>query len=175
MKAPEPPAIPQQSTHERRHLAAVIVAVSSNRFQLNGLTKASSLIQTEAFRNKVVSELRLCAEFVDPLEIEEETLAEADHLQQALACRLSAHIERKLPHDREDLQCHWCWNFMAQRFPQIAGIMMVLGHASDDQKALSSADCLLAPGPRFWLVKEPNKAVKLEEGIHGYWCTIKSK
>ena len=92
-------------------------------------------------------------------------LACIPELQRQMEQRLVYHCQSRIVDEKK--RSHWCLEWGAQNFPQVAAIMCLFGQAKSDLSCLDSNQCLLAGINAFLRAK--NNASAALEGSHLCW------
>ena len=89
----------------------------------------------------------------------------ANLLQRQMEQRLVCHCQSRIVDEKK--RSHWCLEWGAQNFPQVAAIMCLFGQAKSDLSCLDSNQCLLAGVNAF--LKSKNNAAAALEGSCLHW------
>jgi hypothetical protein len=154
-------AVPSsQATNNTRHSEATVVSIEpSKAFFSNADQKASRFLSTHSWVLQVLTALDPNGHCAKAPEIQEPSLLQkADLLQTKLEQRLQFHCQLRIK-DKNKRE-HWCLQWSAKNFPQMAAIMVLFNHVKTDISCLDHNQCLLA-GPTFFL-KATNREAHME-------------
>jgi hypothetical protein len=134
----------------------VIIKPCKNFFSVD--QKASRFLSTHSWVLQVLTALDPNGHCAKAPEIQEPSLLQkADLLQTKLEQRLQFHCQLRIK-DKNKRE-HWCLQWSAKNFPQMAAIMVLFNHVKTDISCLDHNQCLLA-GPTFFL-KATNRDVRI--------------